>query len=363
MACNGSRLMSPSFPKPVEDTTVRDEGNAAHFMALSAFNGVHTVEELIDRKAPNGVYMTPEMAEHVQSYLNLLDDRGAMEVVTTFGDTTWRIDARADYIWFNADRLLTDMDGVVLSEPGTLHVDDFKYGWRLVEAERNWTLVAHAVGFCLTRQIVPKRITLTIHQPRPHHFDGPVRSWSITYPQLLELYAQINVTMSNPNDELHTGAHCAKCPALATCPAARAASMNAIDASEMVFNENVDNATLAFSIDQLNRAKSMIESRLKASEELAMHRIKSGQIIDDYTAEMQYTNKRWKSHVTVDMIKMLTGKDLSIPKLPTPNQAKKANVPEAVIEPLTERIPTGMKLIRVSADKRATRILGAKGNG
>lgn len=361
MACNGSRLMQPSFPKTIDDdTTVRDEGNAAHFMALSAFNGVHTVEELIDRKAPNGIYMTPEMAEHVQSYLNHVEGRGNMEVVTTFEGPTWRVDARADYIWFNQNVLEHDADGVVISEPGTLHIDDFKYGWRLVEPEMNWTLIAHAVGYCSTRQVTPTRIKFTIHQPRPHHFDGPVRSWSITWAELLKLYEQINMTMSNPTDELRTGPQCAKCHALATCPAARAASLNSIDTSEMAFNEDVDNSVLAFSIDQLQRAKTMIETRLKASEELAMHRLRSGQIIDDFGVEMQYTNTRWKSHITVDMMKIITGKNLAKPALITPKQAIKAGVAETIVAPLTERVPTGMKLIRGSAHKRATRILGPK---
>jgi hypothetical protein len=72
MACNGSRLLAASVPPMEKDNTVRDEGIAAHHMAVTAFNNLFAIEEMVGRKAPNGVYMTEEMAEHVQDYLDTL---------------------------------------------------------------------------------------------------------------------------------------------------------------------------------------------------------------------------------------------------------------------------------------------------
>lgn len=356
MNCNGSRLLPASLPAATTDNTARDEGTAAHYMATAAFNNEFTVDELIDRKAPNGVYMTIEMAEHVQTYLDAIQRRhyeqsSGVEVDTSFGTDTFRVNARADHVGHS---IFTASDW----GDSSVYVDDFKYGWGIVEPENNWTLIAHAVGYCLTRQITPSHIIMTIHQPRPYHPDGKSREWIITYEQLMTFYQQIAATLTNPSDQLVTGPHCRKCHALATCPAARKANMNAIDASETAFSDDIDNATLSFELNTLRTAQTSLNNRLDALEEMAKFRLKSGQVIDGYAVETQLSNTDWKPGIDVAMMKALTGKDLSKPKLITPKQAIKAGISEDVIKPFTERRQTGVKLVRVDANKKAQRIFG-----
>jgi hypothetical protein len=348
MACNGSRLMEPAGRSDGEvDTTVRDEGNAAHYMAQAIFNGEFNIEELIERKAPNGIYMTPEMSEHVQWYLDgIRDAPGNVEVDTSYGTDAWRINSRADHIG---------------EANNTLYVDELKYGWRLVDPENNWTMIWHAIGYCITRQIQPDNIIFTVHQPRPYHPEGKRRFTHLSYADLLQRFAEIQATMTTPDNALRTGWHCHGCPALATCPAARSADMNALDMVELqAFSDEIDNTQLSFTVDQLTRAIAMLESRLAASKELIMYRLRSGQIIDNYSIEPTFSNTRWKEHVTRDMLLMLTAKDLSSPKLLTPKQAKKAGASAELVDALTERTPTGFKLVRISADKKAKRLLGDK---
>jgi len=353
MNCNGSRLLPATLPVAVTDTTARDEGIAAHYMAVAVFRNEFNIDELVDRKAPNGVYMTVEMSEHVQAYLDAIVhlDRGGIdhanvEVETSFGTDQFRVNARADHI-------AECMTGTVL------YIDDFKIGWGIVEPEQNWTLIAHAIGYCQSRQITPARIVLTIHQPRPYHPDGKSRSWEISYPELLALYQQIAATLTNPSDQVVTGPQCRKCHALATCPAARKASMNAIDASEVAFSDEIVNDVLSFELNTLRTAQTALENRLDALEELAKYRLKSGQVLDGYAVENQLSNTDWKPGITVDLMQALTGKNLAKPKLITPKQAIKAGVPEDVIKPLTERRTTGVKLVRIDANKKAQRIFGS----
>jgi hypothetical protein len=85
MECNGSRLMPPSFPT-VDDPTARDEGTAAHYMAQQIFSGAFTIEELMDRKAPNGFYMTHEMGEYVDKLSCGARLVRFMEIDTSWGD-------------------------------------------------------------------------------------------------------------------------------------------------------------------------------------------------------------------------------------------------------------------------------------
>ena len=58
MQCNGSILLQADPVFAERDATTREEGNAAHWLASVVFNGQHTAIEMVDRKAPNGVYIT-----------------------------------------------------------------------------------------------------------------------------------------------------------------------------------------------------------------------------------------------------------------------------------------------------------------
>jgi hypothetical protein len=343
MLCNGSRLMSPSFPEDKTDPTARNEGIAAHWLAAQFFEGV-PIETLVDRKAPNGVYIGAEMHGFVDEYLCALDC-GEVEADTSYGNDNYRINGRCDHRKY-----------AVASD--TLYIDDFKYGWRIVEPERNWTLISHAIATCIFQQITPATIVLRIHQPRPHHPDGKLREWRITYAELMEFYRQIVQTLSNPSNELQTGQlQCVKCPALATCPAAQKTGMNIIDATEVAFNDDPSNDMLSFELDTLRNAKAMLEARVKSLEELATYRLKNGQVILNYATEEQFANTAWKTGLTAAILKMMTGVDLAKDGTVTPAEAKRRGVPETVVKSLTTRPMIGVKLIRASAAVRGAKLL------
>lgn len=346
MNCNGSHNMPPSFPAVDIDPTARDEGNAAHRVAQEWFDG-RDPSTFEGTKAYNGVLITGEMLDYVREYLEALEC-GHMEVLTSFGTDNWRINARADHIAWNA-------------YTSTLTVDDFKYGRRLVEPENNWTLIAHAIGYCIFNQLAPSIIRLRIHQPRPHHPDGRLREWSISYPELMVFYQRIDATLTNPSDELRTGlSWCAKCHALATCPAARSASMNAIDATTITFTDSLPNDAMAFELDTMRTAQATLAARLAALEELAAYRIKAGEVIDGYGVETQQGHTRWKAGITGDLLSIATKVDCVKPGIITPAEFKRRGGSQAVYDALTERPTTGVKLVRASADQRAQRLLGRK---
>jgi hypothetical protein len=346
MNCNGSRLMAAVLP-PDTDQTARDEGNAAHWMAQKIFDGA-SVDSLIDTKAFNGFTMTAEMAEHVASYVSSLDC-GAMEVATTHGGTNWHINGRADHI----------VDNTVKS---TLTVDDFKYGWRIVEPDHNWTLISHAIGYCKLHKFAPAEITLRIHQPRPHHPNGKLRTWTISYAQLMEFNAQIEATLSNPSDQLTSGVEwCAKCYALPTCPAARLARYNAIDATTDAFDDTLSDEVLSYELDLLRNADATIKAQRDALEELIAHKIKQGAIVPNYGLEPQYAHTRFKSGISPQALTLASGIDCIKPGTITPAEFKRRGGSQAVYDALTERPMTGVKLVRATADQRAARLLN-KGN-
>ena len=207
MACNGSRLMVASLPTVNAADATKDEGNAVHWLVAQLHRGyVRPAKIIIGQQSPEGVFITEEMLEHVDEYLTAVGD-GEVEVDTSHGEKNWSIRGRADAIVY---------------EPagGILNIHELKYGWRLVEPVLNWTMISHAIGFTLRNPSKKVHaINFVIHQPRPHHPIGRVRTWSIGKGDLIELHNELSLTLSNPSDVVQTSDNCHYCPALATCPA------------------------------------------------------------------------------------------------------------------------------------------------
>lgn len=348
MACNGSQLMG-GFTPPDQPDSLRDEGDAAHWVVEQDFKSLATAASLVDKQAPNGVFITAGMVENCEAYLLGIKSLGGwVENDTSHAGNGWEIPGRSDHIALN---------GTIL------YVDDFKYGWKIVEPEGNWTLVSHAIGWWAKNQdAVITEIVFRIYQPRPFHPEGNVRDWRITVQELTVLWRELITKMENPDDILHTNAEaqCYKCPSITQCPANQIATMNSIDVAEKAFDSYVNNDTLSFMLDQTKRAMKTLEQSQLAYEELAEHRIRIGQIVPEYSLSTSLSNKQWKKGVTPDIMKPLTGIDVSKKELITPGQATKLGVPEYVVDILSERNSKGLKLVRVDEMKKVQKALGKK---
>lgn len=343
MQCLGSVDMPPSLPPSATDEA-RQEGNAAHWLAQEMFDG-RAVN--VGMRAPNGYVVTDEMLDYTSQYVSALDC-GQMEVNTSWGD---EVRGRADHIVAHRYDPSTD-------EIRSLVIDEFKTGHRLVEVVENWTLLSHAIGWCIREQAAPQIITLRVHQPRGYHPDGPLRSWSISYADLMGYHARIAARLSETPDTLQTGPACAKCPALATCPAARSASMNAIDASTTTFTDDLPDPILAAEYELLDGALRAIETRRDALGELMTHRITEGHVIPDYALKPRLGQTRWNTGMSGAIISAMTGVDCTKDALCTPAEAKRRGVPENVIGALTHRPNIGTKLTRINVDREARRAFG-----
>ena len=350
MNCNGSRLMPPSFPATdILDTTKRDEGNAAHWLAQQLFNGDLRSENAVGTKAYNGIIITSDMVTHVDTYLKALDC-GEREATTTFSGTGYTINGRCDHWVYR-----------IYADGSMLTVDDFKYGHSWVEPFENWTLIAHAIGLCRNYGLLPDVICLRIHQPRAWHPEGSLREWRISYTELQEYYQWIDKTLNNPTNQLTTGyTWCRRCPALATCPAARAARMNIIDMASPTFTDAMANDALEYDLQTFEVALKFLEAQVDALKELMAHRIKLGQPFNHYATMQNYGNRRWQHGLTPEFLTMTTGIDCTKTSAITPAEFVRRGGRESVVEKLTERPLIGSKLVRIDADKNAKRILGSK---
>lgn len=343
--CNGSRLLEDFKSSVITDDTNREEGNAAHWLIEQVSKKLFAADELIDRKAPNGIFISGDMVENIEPYLNGEAKDGYVEYETTFRGENWEILCRADRVKYDFSN-------------ETLYIDDFKYGWRIIEPEENWTLIAHAIGFLTNNNVPPpKKIKFTIYQPKPYHPKGKIRSWEIDSNQLGLYYGRLIAILTNPNDTLSTGEHCHKCPSMTNCPASVKAGMNAIDVSETAYNDNINNNDLSFMLDTLTRASNVIKQTLDAYSELALHRVKQGQIVKNYSIDNQLSNQIWHDYVTKEIVFALTGKNIEKKnELITPTQALKLGIDETIVKSLSDRKIKGVKLIKIDENTKAQKL-------
>lgn len=344
MACNGFKSLRGIQPfNPSTEQT--DEGNAAHWLAEQVFNGANPAE-MVGQKAPNGLFITDEMIEYCSEYLDFITSGNCkVETDTSYCGNSWEIRGRADCIKY-ADGVLT--------------VADLKYGWRIVNPEMNWTLISHAVAWCLKNRISLREITFKIFQPRPFHPLGTVREWTIDYVTLMDYYKELVETLEHPSGKVCSGSQCYKCQCLSQCPAAQIAAMNAVDIAETAFDSEINDDKLSWMLINLKRAQEILKQSCEAYEDLAMHRLKDGKHLKGFVAKPALGQTTWNKNVNADFIKTMCGVDITVDKLMTPAQAKKAGVPEDLIDQCTYRPDNGFKLVSVDEQKLANKMFGEK---
>lgn len=352
MACNGSKFLG-GFNPPKEPNSVAEEGNAAHWFVEQVFNNKFSSEELVDRKAPNGYFITKETLEYTTEYLNdILDIRskgeGFVEIDTSLNPSheKWEIRGRADFAGY-VDK--------------TLYVFDLKYGWRIVEPIENWTLISHAVGFLEFLNIPVEQVVFRIYQPRPEHPLGKVREWKISYSELKDFYTTMETVLTNPKKDVKTGTNCMHCPSLTQCPAAQIAAMNAVDVSYTGFDSELNNDDLGYVLKVLKRSQEVLKQTVEAYEELALYRLKSGGNITGYGIVNKKGNTRWVDSVTPELLEVMLGKDVSIRKLPTPKEIERMGFSKDVISMFTERPDLGYKLVEMDENNLGKKLFGKKG--
>jgi len=244
----------------------------------------------------------------------------------------------------------------------TLYIDDYKYGWGIIEAQKNWQLIGYAIGTIIKLGRVFPEIVMRIHQPRPHHEDGEVREWKITYNELLEYKEQIEVRMEQiaaGYKQLQTSDKCKYCQGAAeSCPALNRLFYRSLEVSYDFTQDTLNDAELAQQLDQINRASEVLKLKKDSVEQLAKSRIKLGGIIPGYMTEARYGDRKWKGGVSPKTIKVLTGLNITEEKMLSPAKAEKLGVPAEVVNKLIDRYYMGHKLVCKDAGAYADKIFG-----
>jgi hypothetical protein len=217
VACPARVLMCAGVGSHMDgDTTVREEGTAAHWVAEMWC--VHGVMPEAGTLAPNGVRVTEHMRETAQQWR-----RHTVGSFGTFPQYEQRFDVpQVPRCFGTADASSAVLDAVWVS--------DLKYGYRPVDVWPNYQLAAYAGGVAAhwgTPLDASTTVHLSVYQPRAYHRAGPLRHATVNGQQIADMLATLAdaaYQALSPNPEARPGKHCGTCAGRARCGALRDAA-------------------------------------------------------------------------------------------------------------------------------------------
>ncbi len=335
--CPGSVALAARYPETTNPAA--ENGTRLHGLAANDIRGAQVTHSVDDASA-----ITP----YVQDVLKEYHAREGSELRVE-GEISWGLNPR---LKGTPDAVLFDFQNKHLI------IWDLKTGWRLVEALMNWQLLCYAAMLCPAKWTIELRIV----QPLPYHRDGTVRSWTLTWTELMRLAVVIQDAFkeaSTPDAPLRVGAHCLYCEALAACPAARDISLSAV---EYAGGETVDlpDEHLGRELEILRDMSKILQLRTDALEEAIAAKLRAGARLPGLSMrEGRGGRTNWEGDEAAirSTLQVLTGKDYAEMKLPTPTQLKTLGVPEGLLKPFTTYKP-GKMAVSTDAAHDANRIFG-----
>lgn len=306
----------------------------------------------IGRNASNGVYIDSDMWFYARDvYRDLVANAQGAEITT---------EQRTD--WMTAAGILMRGQYDISYRIGSvLYVEDLKYGFGIVEVEKNWQLISYAIGIAIRSQGLT-HVQFTIHQPRAYHEGGPTRRITYTIEQLMEFARQIDTRAGElvaGVKTLSTGKHCKYCLGINTCPALIRATGNAIDVVMEDWNEReLQGKDISQMLASFERAADLIKIKHESLKNLAIMKLQSNQDIPGYSYKQKFGDRAWKEGVSADSLKALSGgiNVLEEPKLMSPSKAEKAGVSKKLVAQLIYKPMTGVDLIKSDTLKEAQQV-------
>lgn len=344
--CPASPTMQMHYPE-AEETPQNREGTAAHHYLTETLAG-RRVE--IGSLAPNGHPIDVVMAESAVDYL--IDVRSAMAARP---GGVLHIERRVGMAaMVHALNWGTPDTYIIYRKERVLHLWDYKYGHRYVDAYGNWQCVDYCIGV-LESEGVPVeewdqwRISVTIAQPRNYHPDGPMREWHFSGQQLLEKswqLAEAATAAATPGAPMVTGPHCRDCTARHGCPALQQVALALVDMSVSGQPIDLPPDALGTELRVIREALKRLEARETGLTEQALSLARRGVNVPHWRADYSYGRQRWMmTPAEVIALGQNFGIDLAKPTSMTPLQAIKAGIPEDLVKGLTETPRGAMTLV------------------
>lgn len=362
--CAGSVAMEGRQPEQ-EPTEESREGDAAHWLLAQTLLKLTVPADAV---APNGVAINDEMRDAI---VEMVDDVNDTLKGCQPGDY-YQIEQRvAAHALIHPENDGTPDAYFVQFSRKTVHIWDFKYGHRFVDAYRCWQMINYAAGIIEDAQINDWRdwsFTLTIAQPRCFERDelgGTLREWFVSGRDLEPLIDALRIAAHaalQPDAQLRTGKHCRDCRAQWDCPANQRAGGAALDVIRMQGSAGMDARAIGLEAKVLAEAMDFVKARLSALDEQALALLGRGEAVPFHSLGWTQPRLTWDKGRQAEAagIVAMFGVDVQPGvALPTPSQCIKQGVDGSVITPYARRNEPSRKLLRVD-DASASKILGRR---
>lgn len=354
--CPASPRLQAEFPEDEESEESR-EGTAAHHYVTETLLG-RIVRE--GDTAPNGFPIDKTMVEAGFDIIRDVTDtvraaRGPAAMVEERVHMSASIHALC---WGTPDVYLLNF------ATRTVHLWDYKYGHRYVDAFRNWQCIAYVAGV-LESNGVPREewhlwsITVTIAQPRNYHPDGQLREWFFNGDELVRLVTELMAAAHEAvqeNAPFKTGEHCRDCTGRHACPALERVAMGLADVSLRGFPVVLPPHAVGLELTILQGAIKRLKARAEGLEEQALKLNRNGVDVPFWKSEYSQGREKWSiPHAEVLALGSLYGVDLNKPGNLTPAQARKAGVDAEIVKAMSETPRGALTLVPVTANDIAKR--------
>lgn len=333
---------SPSFEErttPEPDSDAAREGTCAAWVADCVLKDIApSTKEMVGLTHPNGWLVTPDMAFHIQRYVDLIRSYGGSVSAEQFVRLT-------DFIAGTLDTSIA-----AEAEASILRVKDLKYGMQIVEVFENPQLLIYA-GAELMRLGHPPHVTeveVAIYQPRAFHPEGIHRVWKMTTAELWERLRWI-VERGNecqkPNPIATPGPQCDHCKARSSCAALAFSNYRNFQIVEDHRQRHMTAEELTAELDFLDDASRLLKARKSAVEAEALQRMKT-EHITGWTVESGKGNRVFK--YDPETVRVMTGFDPSKVVTVTPAELERMGASPDAVNALSRRPDTGFKLKRMT---------------
>lgn len=317
-----------------------------------------TITPQVGSNASNGIFWDADAWFYAKQCVSEVTSCATSEISTEY---------RIDWMTESGIEITGTLD-VCYTMGDVLCVDDFKYGWKIVEAKENWQLLGYVIGLWLKAKQNGtnfEKFRVRIIQPRPHHEDGWVREWWLTPGDVLIYKREIEDRMmqiSKGVKQLNTGPQCKYCEAAAeSCPAMNRAFYAAVDYTMDTFEQDtLSEEDIAAQVKLIKRIEDIVKIKSDSLTELARQRINQGKLIPGYVIEQSYGHRQWQNWVTPEALEAMTGKNLRVTEMLSPAKAEKLGIPRSVVTQLTSKPFSGNKLVAKDGTDVGNKIFGTE---
>ena len=349
--CPGSVRLEEGLPDVSSEYAA--EGTGAHALAeLGLRNSVDLLTYLGTKV--EGVEVTEEMCEHVAIFTDYCLS------LRNVASQEW-IEKRFNLRKLNPPTPMFGTGDYVALMGRTLEVVDLKYGVGVVvEATNSKQLQYYALGVLLELEDEGIRgideIKLTIVQPRASHKDGMVRSFTLSYSEMLDFASELLAAArrtQEPDAPLHPGRHCRFCKASGRCPAQLAAAQTAamVEFSAMPVDLPPDPALIPIdTLAEWHAKFHLLEAWMKSVTGRLQSTLESGVPVPGLKLVARRANRSWVSETETQQ--WLDGygvaRDAYLDmSLKSPAQIEKVVGKKNLPADLTQKVSSGYSMVSI----------------